>query len=657
MKFRRLAALVLALAMILSSLAGCGGGGNISFEPANMKATVYYKSHTETILPDYNGWTYDDSPFTQITSEVAITHQDLETSVPVKVLDTANRYDAASNTYLVGTAEELMLWGEAARKAAEDYGQPLNCTLTNDINLAGQIWTPIGNDYTNTFTGTFDGGGHTITGLNVVVTEGECGGLFGTIGEGGTVQNLTLANPTVSVTSGEQNVGIYAGGIAGFSLGSIDCCTVTGGSVTATNTNKGSAYVGGIAGQNLGSITDCNVTDGSIKADGGEDSYADADVYAGSIVGENLYGSIGGCTVSGGNVTANGTEDDYALAGGIVGRNYDGSITSCTVTSGSVKADGGEDGYASAYAGGIAGRNYGRITDCTVTANSDYATSCAGGIAGVNDSAISNCTVTGGIITATVIGGGTTDDVNAGGIAGHNNDSIIGCTVTSGSIKANSGGDGHADAYAGGIAGSNADVQSYNGNITDCTVDGVSVTATATNTEDGKASAGGIAGHNDGNIKECRVFNDTQITATAHSSASVGGIAGRNYGSIDGCTVTGGIITATVVGRGDTDYGLAGGIAGENWSGAINGCTVTGGSVTANSHTESNVGGIVGYNGEGNHSSSINSCTVTGGTITATADHLGDAYADKIVGMDSCIASIGNCTAVDCTVTTGLYTA
>lgn len=142
-------------------------------------------------------------------------------------------------SYTVYTANGLLAWNEAAQS---DY--TLNCTLTADINMTGKEWTPVGNSG-QTYNGTFDGQGHTITGLNLS-SPSEAVALFHNIGGGGKVMNLQLKYVT-------YNGSTAMGGIAHGNNGTITACSVMG---TLTNTTNNGA-VGGIAAINYGTITAC----------------------------------------------------------------------------------------------------------------------------------------------------------------------------------------------------------------------------------------------------------------------------------------------------------------------------------------------------------------------------------------------------------------
>ena len=186
-------------------------------------------------------------------------------------------------SYTVYTANGLLAWNEAAQS---DY--TLNCTLTADINLTGKEWTPVGNSG-QTYNGTFDGQGHTITGLNIS-SPSEAVALFHNIGGGGKVMNLQLKDVTYKGSTA-------MGGIAHSNNGTITACSVTG---TLTNTTN-NGHVGGIAATNLGTITACwfsgTITGGS-SIGGIAGSNTNAGSYNGKITacywsGEEISNGVG----------------------------------------------------------------------------------------------------------------------------------------------------------------------------------------------------------------------------------------------------------------------------------------------------------------------------------------------------------------------------
>lgn len=236
----------------------------------------------------------------------------------------------------------------------------INITLDKNIDLTGKEWTPIGTDYNNAYTGTFDGGGKTIMGLTVTGSN-KYAGLFGDIGSGGTVKNVVLEG--VQITS--DNSSGYAGGVAGDSWGTIENCSVSGsvsgttfaggvvdsqwgGSITGCNSSatvKGEAYVGGIAGEtNSGaSLTGCYATgDVTVENDGTNNS------HAGGVVGYNGGGTLTACYATG-SVTGSGSGTIYA--GGVTGTNVFGTLTACYHAKRNINGPNGTTG-------GVTGRNY-----------------------------------------------------------------------------------------------------------------------------------------------------------------------------------------------------------------------------------------------------------------------------------------------------------
>ena len=271
-------------------------------------------------------------------------------------------------TYNVTSADGLLAWNEAVQK-----DMTLNCTLTADITLTGE-WTPIGIDYNHQYTGTFDGGGHTITGLTVTGSD-EYAGLFGYIGkDGGTVKNVKLEN--VQITSDNQYANV--GGVAGYSRGNIENCSVSGsvssrhtaggvvgqqfgGSITlcgSSATVKGTGEVGGVAGKtdNSATLTACYAT-GNVTFE----RASTINTFAGGVVGFNGTGSILTACYATGNVTGTGTGTGSCYVGGVTGDNASGTLTACYHATGTVS---GPDGAT----GGVTGRNYTSLGAPVITA-------------------------------------------------------------------------------------------------------------------------------------------------------------------------------------------------------------------------------------------------------------------------------------------------
>lgn len=234
-----------------------------------------------------------------------------------------------SDPYQIGTAEQLKRFRDIVNGAG---GQTQNrgayAVLTTNIDLNNEPWTPIGN-YTEGnqiyYEGTFDGGGYTISGLNVT-GKFRCASLFGAV-KGGTIKNLTVAG-NVSHNYSSTGLDCHVGGIVGSALDAAtieNCsnnCSVTGGSgdviggIAGSNINNARIIdcynvgtitgtimeTGGVTGFNIGTISNCyNV--GTIKMLHNSNA-------VGEIVGNNV-GTVKNCYyLAGTNLNAVGQNDN-----------------------------------------------------------------------------------------------------------------------------------------------------------------------------------------------------------------------------------------------------------------------------------------------------------------------------------------------------------
>ena len=247
-------------------------------------------------------------------------------------------YTIESNgSYTVTSADGLMNIAELVNGGKSD----INITLDTDIDLTGKDWTPIGTDYDNSYKGTFDGGGHTITGLTFT-TNDEYAGLFGWLNRAGTVKNVVMEG--VQITS-NQIYGGSIGGVVGYSWGTIENCSVSGsvsgtvyvggvvgaqidGSITGCSSSatvKGMVDVGGVAGQTNSSatLTACYATGNVII-----EMAPNKNIAGGSLVGMNAGSSLLACYATG-NVTSTGSSTGYLHIGGFLGNNYANVMTAC----------------------------------------------------------------------------------------------------------------------------------------------------------------------------------------------------------------------------------------------------------------------------------------------------------------------------------------
>ena len=242
-------------------------------------------------------------------------------------------YDSNTKTYTVYNANGLMNVAELVNGGKTD----INITLTADIDLTGKGWTPIGTDYDKSYKGTFDGGGHTITGLTFT-TNDEYAGLFGWLNRAGTVKNVVMEG--VQITS-NQIYGGSIGGVVGYSWGTIENCSVSG-------SVSGTVYVGGVVGVQIGgSITGCS-SSATVKGT----------VDVGGVAGQtNSSATLTACYATG-NVTIEIAPKKNIAGGGLVGMNAGSSLLACYAT-GNVTSTGSSTGYL--HIGGFLGNNYANV--------------------------------------------------------------------------------------------------------------------------------------------------------------------------------------------------------------------------------------------------------------------------------------------------------
>ena len=243
----------------------------------------------------------------------------------------------SDGSYTVTSADGLMNIAELVNGGKSD----INITLDTDIDLTGKDWTPIGTNYDNSYKGTFDGGGHTITGLTFT-TNDEYAGLFGWLNRAGTVKNVVMEG--VQITS-NQIYGGSIGGVVGYGWGTIENCSVSGsvsgtvyvggvvgvqigGSITGCSSSatvKGTVDVGGVAGQTNSSatLTACYATGNVII-----EMAPKKNIAGGSLVGMNAGSSLLACYATG-NVTSTGSSTGYMHIGGFLGNNYANVMTAC----------------------------------------------------------------------------------------------------------------------------------------------------------------------------------------------------------------------------------------------------------------------------------------------------------------------------------------
>lgn len=250
-----------------------------------------------------------------------------------------------SDPYQIGTAAGLKWFRDKVNDAKTEEETKICAVLTANIDLKNEEWTPIAN-YTTTneifYEGTFDGGGYTISGLNVT-GKFRCASLFGAV-KGGTIKNLTVAG-NVSHNYSSTGLDCHVGGIVGSAL---DAATIENCSNNCSVTGGSGDFVGGIAGSNIDNarIIDCynvGTITGTIIETGGVTGFNMGTISNCYNVGtiKMLHNSNAVGEIVGNNVGT--VKNCYYLAGtnlNAVGQSNNGSITKTASKTAADFADG-----------------------------------------------------------------------------------------------------------------------------------------------------------------------------------------------------------------------------------------------------------------------------------------------------------------------------
>ncbi|WP_281758300.1 filamentous hemagglutinin N-terminal domain-containing protein [Succinatimonas hippei] len=553
-------------------------------------------SGTEDFMLTVDMWDYENNTFDLDKYDVT------EGSSAHTLAEDIDNLNITINTDDVKGRDYTYIWIKDAAQLAgiESYAKSnsgsgilnYNFALYDNIDardLTDYVAIASGKD--QSYTGTFDGRGYGIIGLNTASGSSVSEGVFGTIGSGGTVKDIYVVSSVFENTEKDGAVGT----IAAVNNGTITGVYTYGN--TVTNTGEG-GIAGGIVGINNAKITDASATDTVIA--GSNDG--DGDI-AGGIAGTN-YGTIDG-VISESAVTSSGS---IAQAlGGVVGYNYGKGDISDAESLGLINGTAANAGNSSQNVGGIIGVNEGTV-DSVYNEGIVSGNSYVGGIAGNNSG-------TGTINSAVNVGTVSGDTEYTGGLAGYNSGSISSGRNT---------GEIYGENYVGGMVG---------GNAAGSTLENLSNAVFAY--IEGENYVGGIAGRNYGTI-----------SASESDLTNEGKIYGQNFvGGIAGVNEIGGVITNSVSGMTlyvkdeSKDANYFGGVAGQN-KGTITDATNTGAVIAKNA---SYVGGIVGLNGltekekselEVSGGSIYNIGQLTG-TVENTNEVVGKEYVGGIAGKNA----------------------
>ena len=449
-----------------------------------------------------------------------------------------------------------------------------NFALKNDINASDvEDYVAIGTGDANGFTGTFDGRGNRIIGLDT--TKDSKGGnsntltnagIFSTVGEGGVVKDVNIYSGTFT---GSEN----AGAVAGENNGRIEGIVTFGNTVTVTGEDGNAGGIVGInsSGEFKDDANDGELTNGIYDVEStGSVIAGNADAVAGGLVGTNDGGLANSFSDSAVTVGTNVTGGTSAGLGGVVGINNGNVqyVDSLGVTNGGATN--------SSNIGGIIGTNNGNMY-------SSY-----------NESIVSGKDKVGGIIGENSTGGTVTNIVNATSVTGENVSADNVSQYVGGLVGSNSGsvtngrnnGTITGNEYVGGLVGNNASENSVLTNL----VNDSSASIT------GVKYVGGIAGSNAGTITADKNNNNLINRGSITGYQYVGGVAGLNTGTITNTNNDVELHVNTAV-NGGIGAQYFGGVVGQNGTDLNDGIIEN----AMNSNTiiapdASYVGGIVGWN-------------------------------------------------------------
>lgn len=371
---------------------------NVTAKPSDALASVTINGTAASIENNYTVTV----PLTEGENIITImvTAQD---GVTTKTYTVTMQKNAKPQDIKIGTAEELTAFADAVNQGVYTGFTDVTVELTNDIDMTGQTWIPIGNTDEKYFSGTFDGNGYTISNLTITHnTPGEYLGLFGaTMATILDVHVTGSLHNTLSEARG-SNFGVIAGLIQD---GSITGCT-TDFEITGENDALFGMCIGGIAGQTSGGKIENCVSKANITGQPYE-------AYVGGIAGAIVGTEVINCKYEG-TLSLNRKGNRYMFVGGITGGAQGGSKISYCMNAGNIETS-QSDSLNMLYVGGICGQVYeSSIEYCTNEGAIRAVAQYVGGIAGQvrnnsGENMLNNCLNRG---TVSIKQGG-----NAGGIA------------------------------------------------------------------------------------------------------------------------------------------------------------------------------------------------------------------------------------------------
>ena len=501
-------------------------------------------------------------------------------------LETAEGYGTEDDPYIIPDLDTLAFYRDMINTGSDSKYNRAHYILTANINLGGgeKPWTPIGSNKDHAFTGTFDGNGHTISELYINSND-DVAGLFGYVGRGGMIRDLTVEGK-INVSGLDLCVGGIAGRVEGTEVsemsvltdsddsktGIIDC--ISNVTINVTYNDPSGLSVGGIVGSCGGATISGCENYGDVSVVGARESDI---VNIGGIVGYSGSSTIIRKCCNTGAVSAENA--DYVYAGGVMGQSINTTLSGC-YNNGAVSAQNVEK----AYAGGIMGQSINStLSNCYntgVVSAQNVEEANLGGLVGQSseDTAVSSCYNTGAVSAKDA------QNVNVGGAVGENDDGSVSNCYNTGDVTT----ENVEDVYAGGAVGYN------DGTVSNCNNTGDVGTKDVT-----YAAVGGVVGNSGDTVSNC--YNTGDVSAKASSGASAGdsvmagGVVGyHSSGTVTDCYNTGDVSGKASSGASAGDPVMAGGVVGYNDGGKVTNCYNIG-TVSGENTEDVSVGGVVGY--------------------------------------------------------------
>ena len=544
------------------------------------------------IQDDTNAYTADTTTLGEIVGRNVNSILNNNTSSNVTIITDETKV-------VIKTKEDLIKFADAVNNGTEDYNGKV-VILTENIDLAGVDWTPIGTTV-NHFSGVFDGQGHKISNLNVNKPDSEGVGLFGWVSDG-SVRNLYVDNATVT---GKSSVGVITGA---YTVDIIEC------HITGLVQVTGNYKVGGIVGYVYGDVTNCSI-------DAGEGSFVKGVYEVENFEGDNVGGAIGytgeGNHVHSGISISNLDVQGTRKVGGVVGfLEYGVSLRDSSYSDGGVSSN-AEDDYVDAkrskgiFIGGIVGEFSGNASKA---------------LCEISGCTASDVTVNGPIVdNLGEIYGGTRNDATHLTESNNTYENVVCETVVDSPESLKIALSDAADAHSGDtLISIESDLNMTDADWKPITVEGYYGAGVVTIEGNGRTITnldaalfkGGFAGSSGIVIRDLTISGSTiTSTNTVGVGAFIESVDSMEVIVLENCHLLNSSVTGTGEARVGGLIGWTSGHSDVHTKVTVTGCSVEGCTITANG----SVGGLIGHAGANPDTmTEVENCIVKGCTLTST---------------------------------------